>query len=147
MFLYTNPFDVQGNIHTKLVSRVVSSQWHIIPHHFFQQGHQLNDLGCSWVLKTYVDPWIDLTCMEDHNCFSRSVQLITNLKSLKNRLRLICTAISQQTFGHLTRHILINLNITCGVLCNGRLINVITIKLMSCKLSLYGECLISIFKI
>lgn len=66
-WLCADPSDVPHVMHTKfpasvMVLGVVSSEGHIMPPHFFQQGLRLNAAGYNEVLETVVKPWIDRVC-------------------------------------------------------------------------------------
>lgn len=43
-----------------MVLEVVSSEGHVIPSYFFQQGFQLNAAVFTEVLETIMKPWINL---------------------------------------------------------------------------------------
>ena len=63
-WLCSDPTEVPTVMHTKfpssvMVLGVVSSEGHVMPPHFFQEGLRVNAAGYIRVLKTVVKPWID----------------------------------------------------------------------------------------
>jgi inhibitor of nuclear factor kappa-B kinase subunit alpha len=63
-WLCNDPSEVPTVMHTKfpaslMVLGVVSSEGHVMPPHFFEQGLRLNADGYVNVLQTVVKPWID----------------------------------------------------------------------------------------
>ena len=63
-WLCSNPTEVSTVMQTKffssvMVLEVISSEGHVMPPHFFQEGLWVNADGCIRVLETEVRPWID----------------------------------------------------------------------------------------